>query len=764
MMMKMTIKKTTIRMTMTWGMGMDFICVHNFVNCCFDLTNYTKLVFLSEIQTKIYKQRIMHKRVTYIELESNGLTGSLSPYVGNLSFLRMLSLYNNSFQGTIPHELGRLSRLRFLYLYLNKFSGVIPANISGCFNLEKIDLSENELVASIPKEISFLSTLTFLALDDNKLTGGIPPFLGNLTSMEVFSVVDNPLGGSIPHTLGHSKSLEEIYMGGCSLYGTIPDSFYNLSLLTCISLADNQVTGSIHTAIGGMLPNLVRLQLWEKKTETFQKFKIFKSLVEKESGRVIKVLRTDRGGEFCSQEFHNFCEQEGKKRELTLPYTPQHNGVVEKKNRTVMGMVRSMLKDHKLPNYLWAECIATAIHIINRSPTAALKDQTPHERWSGVKPKVDNFRVFGCVAYGHVTAHGRRKLDSRSEKATFIGYSPNGSGYRLFNPETKKFETKRTNDVTCIEEATWNWDEVYKLDQQIFERHYVDPFPTEQADNVSGHNDANNGDEANSSNQQMLDEKPHTPPAPEATFLDQEASSSAPSPPLRWTLAMREELAAIEKNHTWELVHLPEGKNVVGLKWLYKTKLDADGKIVRYKARPVDKGYSQKKGIDFEETFAPVARFETIGMVIAVAAVKGWMIHPLDVKSAFLNGDLIEEIYVEQPEGFEVQGKQDMVYRLKKALYGLKQAPRAWYAKIDGHFVANGYQKSLNEPTLYIKNTSTHDIIYVSLYVDDIICASSSSALITEFKCGEIPMVGVFANVSAFSVLGNSRLCGLYPQ
>ncbi|KAL8241360.1 hypothetical protein R6Q59_014715 [Mikania micrantha] len=203
-----------------------------------------------------------HKRVTNISLESNGLEGSLSPYVGNLSFLRRLSLSNNSFQGTIPHELGRLSRLRFLRLYLNEFSGVIPSNISGCINLEKIGLSCNELVGSIPKEISFLSKLNFLSLNNNKLTGGIPPFLGNLTSMEYFSVVDNPFGGRIPHTLGHLKSLKGIYLGVCNLSGTIPDSLYNLSLLTDISLPHNQLTGSIHTAIGVMLPYLVFLQLW----------------------------------------------------------------------------------------------------------------------------------------------------------------------------------------------------------------------------------------------------------------------------------------------------------------------------------------------------------------------------------------------------------------------------------------------------------------------------------------------------------------------
>ncbi|KAJ0909079.1 putative protein kinase RLK-Pelle-LRR-XII-1 family [Helianthus annuus] len=141
------------------------------------------------------------RRVTGVVLQSQGLEGSLSPHVGNLSFLRVFSLANNSFQGAIPHEIGRLKRLNFLSLYLNKFNGVIPTNFSGCLNLKVLDLSRNKLVGSIPKEISFLSKLSFLSLGANKLTGGIPPFLGNITSMERFSVAGNPVGGIIPDTL-----------------------------------------------------------------------------------------------------------------------------------------------------------------------------------------------------------------------------------------------------------------------------------------------------------------------------------------------------------------------------------------------------------------------------------------------------------------------------------------------------------------------------------------------------------------------------------
>ncbi|GKC46573.1 kinase-like domain-containing protein [Tanacetum coccineum] len=203
-----------------------------------------------------------HKRVNALELYSQGLEGSLSPHVGNLSFLRKFDLWNNSFQGTIPHELGRLSRLRILYLDENKFNGVIPTNLSGCSYLEVLWLARNNLAGSVPKEMSLLSKLAELAIDYNKLSGGISPFLGNITSMEVFSATGNPLGGRIPDTLGHWKSLTAFHSGGCNLYGSIPRSIFNLSLLVNFSLADNHLTGSLPSEIGVMLPNLELLQLW----------------------------------------------------------------------------------------------------------------------------------------------------------------------------------------------------------------------------------------------------------------------------------------------------------------------------------------------------------------------------------------------------------------------------------------------------------------------------------------------------------------------
>eukprot|EP00253_Pinus_taeda_P003882 PITA_03882 len=196
---------------------------------------------------------------------------------------------------------------------------------------------------------------------------------------------------------------------------------------------------------------------------------------------------------------------------------------------------------------------------------------------------------------------------------------------------------------------------------------------------------------------------------------------------------MNEEISAIEKSKTWELVDLLECKDAIGVKWVYKTKSNAEGKIDRHKAILVVKGYKQQQGKDYDETFAPVTRMETVRTVLSIAAQHKWKIYQMDVKSAFLIGVLKEEAYVEQPPGYEVEGQEHKVCKLQKALYGLKQAPRAWYNRIDAYLIENGYDKCDGEPTLYIKENDDK-ILIVVLYVDDLVFTSNDSSLITDFK------------------------------
>lgn len=177
----------------------------------------------------------------------------------------------------------------------------------------------------------------------------------------------------------------------------------------------------------------------------------------------------------------------------------------------------------------------------------------------------------------------------------------------------------------------------------------------------------------------------------------------------------------------------PEDRKVIGVKWIFRTKLNPDGSINKHKARLVVKGYAQIFCVDFSDTFAPVARLDTIILLLAITAQKGWKVYQLDVKSTFLNGFLEEEIYVEQSEGFAVKGQEDDVYLLKKALYGLKQAPRAWYSRIDKHLMQLGFKRSLNEATLYIKGDEINFVV-VSLYVDDSLITGSNEELMKKFR------------------------------
>ena len=190
------------------------------------------------------------------------------------------------------------------------------------------------------------------------------------------------------------------------------------------------------------------------KFEAFEYFKKFKALVEKQSDRCIKVLRTDRGGEFCSNEFTTFCEENGIHRELTSPHTPEQNGIAEQKNRTMVEKARSMIKARELLNQFWAEAVATAMYLLNLSPTKAVPNRTPYEAWRGVKPRVSHLKVFGCIAYTTVKS-SHHKLDEKSEKCIFVGYSLQSKAYRLYNPISGKIIISR--DVIFNEEASWNW-------------------------------------------------------------------------------------------------------------------------------------------------------------------------------------------------------------------------------------------------------------------------------------------------------------------
>ncbi|KAL6582070.1 hypothetical protein OROMI_006084 [Orobanche minor] len=217
-------------------------------------------------------------------------------------------------------------------------------------------------------------------------------------------------------------------------------------------------------------------------------------------------------------------------------------------------------------------------------------------------------------------------------------------------------------------------------------------------------------------------------------FADVEPSSFAEAnEDERWRRAMDEEIRAIVKNDTWELMSRPKDQNTIGVKWVFKVKRNSDGDVERYKARLVAKGYKQQEGVDYDEVLAPVARLETIRLLISLAAQNHWEVHQLDVKSAFLNGYLYKNVYIDQPPGYEIKGHEDKVLKLKKALYGLKQAPKAWNDRLDKYLQENGFSRCVHEYALYMKKEGGN-LLYVCVYVDDLIFTGNHPNMFKEFK------------------------------
>ncbi|KAL0537088.1 hypothetical protein IC582_026058 [Cucumis melo] len=507
----------------------------------------------------------------------------------------------------------------------------------------------------------------------------------------------------------------------------------------------------------------------KEKSEVFGMFKRFKALVEKESGYYIKALRSDRGGEFTSNEFKTFCAENGIRRPMTVPFTPQQNGVVERKNRTILNMARSMLKCKKMPKEFWAQAVECAVYLSNRSPIRSLWNKTPQQAWIGRKPSIGHLRVFGCMAYAHIPDQKRSKLDDKSEKYVFVGYDASSKGYKLYNPVTKKTIVSR--DVVFDEEASWNWNDEPEDYKFLF-------FPDERdepSDIASPPTSPITPQQSTSSSSASSSEGPRGMRSLQDIYDETEELSQSfnnltlfclfgDSEPLnfeeasqndKWKIAMDEKIKAIKKNDTWELSTLPNGKKAVGVKWVFKIKRNEKGEVERYKARLVAKGYSQRKGIDYDEVFAPVARLETIRLLIALATQNNWKIFQMDVKSAFLNGYLEEEVYLEQPPGYCVKGQEDKVLKLKKALYGLKQAPRMWNSRINKYFLDNGYLRCPYEHSLYIKVNGHGDILVVCLYVDDLIftgnCASMfedlKNAMTQEFEMTDIGLMSYYLGI-----------------
>ncbi|WKA03781.1 hypothetical protein VitviT2T_021870 [Vitis vinifera] len=450
--------------------------------------------------------------------------------------------------------------------------------------------------------------------------------------------------------------------------------------------------------------------------------------------------------------------------------TSQQNGRTERKLRHILNTVRALLLSAKVPAPFWGEASLHAVHAINRIPSVVIHNQTPYERLFGLPPNYHHLRSFGSACFVLLQPHEHNKLEPRSRLCCFLGYGETQKGYRCYDLVSHRlrvscnvvfWEHRLFVELSHFRSSLTNSSvlEIFPDESLVPSTNTFDP-PLDFSPDIFDASPRQVADE------QIDDELPHfeprspAPALPEdppqdipprhstrvrsipphlldyhcyttlATLPEPQTYREASTDPL-WQIAMKEELDALTKNHTWDLVTLPPRQSMVGCKWIYKIKIRSDGSVERYKARLVAKGFTQEYGIDYEETFAPVARISSVRALLAVAAAPKWDLFQMDVKNAFLNGDLSEEVYMQPPSGLSVESNK--VCHLRRAPYGLKQVPRAWFAKFSSTIFRLGYTASPYDSALFLRRTDK-DTILLLLYVDDMIITGDDLSDIQELK------------------------------
>ena len=397
--------------------------------------------------------------------------------------------------------------------------------------------------------------------------------------------------------------------------------------------------------------------------------------------------------------------------------------------------------------------MSTYAYLRNRSPTKLLSGITPHEAWYGSKPDVSSIRIFGCSAYAHVPKVERCKLDFKARKCIMLGYGTTQKGYRLYDLERMKVIHNR--DVIYNEKSTPGIQKEspceyveLKVDDEPNIEHTVVQNSTDTETDKS--TEPRQSSEENSPVTSTSEEaprrsvrdkqKPHRYGHVVATVSNEQrdpvsvAEVKSSPDKLKWKKAMEIEMKLLQLNGVWELVELPSNRKIIGSKWIFKRKVDADGILECYKARLVAQGCTQKFGLDYEETFSPVVHFESIRCLLAMGTQHKLCLHQMDVSTAFLHGELSEEVYMKQPEGFVESGNENLVCHLKCSMYGLKQSPRCWNHALDSRLKEMGFQQSASDPCLYVHGNSEGEMFVAAVYVDDIILGRKSEHKLNQVK------------------------------
>lgn len=482
--------------------------------------------------------------------------------------------------------------------------------------------------------------------------------------------------------------------------------------------------------------------LLKNKAQVADAFKTFLAKAEKQLERQVKVLRSDCGGEYDSADFKAFLASRGIVQQHSAPHTPQQNGIAERLNRTLFDMVRSLLHGRQVAKQFWSFALATAVYLKNRCPHRILNGRSPFEALYGQLPDLSHLRVFGCEAWALTPSGQRTKLDAKSHPCTFIGYCEDSASttYFLFDPDTRRII--RSRDVLFNEEKN-----TISVPPQEATQLTVVPITTSVTAPViqpagllpdppsppsgpvtpyrgvippvpeSPVSQADPGD--------LLDAVVTVPLDSHALVVDAdpdtiEEARSRPDAE-QWESEIQEELASMRAHHVYDLTTLPPGYKPIKCRFVFRRKFNPDGTVARYKARLVAKGFTQVQGIDYEETFAPVAKFTSIRVLLALAASEQYVVHQMDVKTAFLHGDLNETIYMEQPPGNAVAGQEHLVWHLRKSIYGLKQAPRMWNKKLNEFFLSIGFRRIEADHSIYVYGNRGDHYVAVSVYVDDLL-------------------------------------------
>nr|GEZ81828.1 hypothetical protein [Tanacetum cinerariifolium] len=384
-------------------------------------------------------------------------------------------------------------------------------------------------------------------------------------------------------------------------------------------------------------------------------------LVQRGLQAQVRIVRTDKGTKFLNQTLHAYFAAEGIHHQTSIARTPEQNSVVERRNRTLVEAVRTMLSTAKVLLFFWAEEISTACFTQNRSLVIHRHEKTPYHIINDRKPSVKFFHIFGSLCY--IVRDGEN-LDKMKEKETYAENDQvaDDEFINIFcTPVQDQGETS-----SCHVDSS-NMHTFYQ--RYPSEHRWTKDHPLEQVIGTPSQSVRTRRQLESDGEMCMF---ALTVSRTEPKNIKEAMADSA------WIESMQKELHQFDRLDVWKLVDGPLCTNVINLKWLRKNKRDEENTVIRNKSRLVAKGYAQNEGVDFEESFAPFARLEAVRLFIVYVAHKSFTVYQMDVKITFLYGPLKEEVYVNQPDGFVDPYHPDKVYRLKKALYGLKQAPRAW--------------------------------------------------------------------------------------